>query len=55
MIIKREMLISEWDSLLVSHPEIDQTIVKLSNNSITIEEAINSLMKSILHGRLQND
>ena len=55
MIVTREMLISEWDSLLVSHPEIDQTIVKLSNNSITIEEAINSLMKSILHGRLQND
>ncbi len=50
-IIMSEMLISEWDSLLISHPEIDQIIEKLCNNSITIGEAIDSLITSIHNGR----
>jgi len=46
----REMLISEWDSILLSHPEIDEVIRKLCDSSITIGDAINSLRKSSLKG-----
>ena len=49
-LIMRELLISEWDSILLSHPEIDDVIQKLCDNSITIVEAIKSLRTSI-----QND
>jgi len=49
--IMREVLISEWDSLLVSHPEIDEIITKLCDSSITIDEAINLLRTSIPNGR----
>ena len=42
-IIMREMLISEWDSVLLSHPEIDEVIGKLCDSSITINEAIETL------------
>lgn len=49
--IMREVLISEWDSLLVSHPEIDETIRKLCDSSITIDEAIKLLRTSIPNGR----
>ena len=44
-VIMREMLISEWDSILFSHPEIDEVIGKLCDSSITIDEAIESLRK----------
>lgn len=44
-VIMREMLISEWDSILFSHPEIDDVIGKLCDSSITIDEAIESLRK----------
>ncbi|PDH24059.1 MAG: methylmalonyl Co-A mutase-associated GTPase MeaB [Marine Group II euryarchaeote MED-G35] len=49
--IMREVLISEWDSLLVSHPEIDEIITKLCDSSITIDEAIKLLRTSIPNGR----
>ncbi len=49
--IMREVLISEWDSLLVSHPEIDDIITKLCDSSITIDEAIKLLRTSIPNGR----
>lgn len=49
-VIMREMLISEWDSILLSHPEIDEVIRKLCDSSITIGDAINSLRKSSLKG-----
>lgn len=49
--IMREVLISEWDSLLVSHPEIDEIIRKLCDSSITIDEAIKLLRTSIPKGR----
>ena len=49
--IMREVLISEWDSLLVSHPEIDEIIRKLCDSSITIDEAIKLLRTSIPNGR----
>ncbi len=50
-VIMREVLISEWDSLLVSHPEIDEIITKLCDSSITIDEAIKVLRTSIPNGR----
>ena len=49
-VIMREMLISEWDSVLLSHPEIDEVIRKLCDSSITIGDAINSLRKTSLKG-----
>jgi len=49
--IMREVLISEWDSMLVSHPEIDDIITKLCDSSITIDEAIKLLRTSIPNGR----
>ena len=49
-VIMREMLISEWDSILLSHPEIDEVIRKLCDSSITIGDAINSLRKTSLKG-----
>ena len=49
-VIMREMLISEWDSVLLSHPEIDEVIRKLCDNSITIGDAIDSLRKTSLNG-----
>ena len=48
--IMREMLISEWDSILLSHPEIDELIRKLCDSSITIDEAIESLRKTAHNG-----
>ena len=49
-VIMREMLISEWDSILLSHPEIDEVIRKLCDSSITIGDAIDSLRKTSLNG-----
>ena len=49
--IMRERLISEWDSLLVTHPEIDEIISKLCIGSITVNEAIHILSSSIVHSR----
>ena len=49
-VIMREMLISAWDSILLSHPEIDEVIRKLCDSSITIGDAINSLRKTSLKG-----
>ena len=49
-VIMREMLISEWDSILLSHPEIDEVIRKLCDSSITIGDAINSLRITSLKG-----
>jgi len=45
-----ERLISEWDSILVSHPEIDNIISKLCDGSITIREAIEILVSSVRDG-----
>ena len=41
-----ERLISEWDSILVSHPEIDKIISELCDGSITVREAIEILVSS---------
>ena len=49
-VIMRELLISEWDSILLSHPEIDEVIRKLCDSSITIGDAINSLRITSLKG-----
>ena len=45
-----ERLISEWDSVLVSHPEIDNIISELCDGSITVREAIEILVSSIRDG-----
>ena len=45
-----ERLISEWDSILVSHPEIDKIISELCDGSITVREAIEILVSSIRDG-----
>ena len=47
-----ERLISEWDSILVSHPEIDNIISELCDGSITVREAIEILVPSIRDGGL---
>ena len=47
-----ERLISEWDSILVSHPEIDKIISELCDGSITVREAIEILVSSIRDGGL---
>ena len=47
-----ERLISEWDSILVSHPEIDNITSELCDGSITIREAIGILVSSISDGGL---
>ncbi len=47
-----ERLISEWDSILVSHPEIDNIISELCDSSITVREAIVILVSSIRDGGL---
>jgi len=47
-----ERLISEWDSILVSHPEIDNIISELCDGSITVREAIIVLASSIKGGGL---
>ena len=46
----RERLISEWDSVLVSHPEIDNIVTELCDGSITLREAIEILVSSIRDG-----
>ena len=46
----RERLISEWDSVLVSHPEIDNIVAELCDGSITLREAIKILVSSIRDG-----
>ena len=45
-----ERLISEWDSILVSHPEIDKIISDLCDGSITFREAIEILVSSVRDG-----
>ncbi len=47
-----ERLISEWDSVLVSHPEIDNIISELCDGSITVSQAIEILVSSIRDGGL---
>ena len=47
-----ERLISEWDSILVSHPEIDNIASELCDGSITVREAIEILVSSIREGGL---
>ena len=47
-----ERLISEWDSILVSHPEIDKIISELCDGSITVREAIEILVSSMRDGGL---
>ena len=46
----RERLLSEWDSILVSHPEIDNIVAELCDGSITLREAIETLVSSIRDG-----
>ena len=47
-----ERLISEWDSILVSHPEIDKIISELCDGSITVRQAIEILVSSMRDGGL---
>ena len=47
-----ERLISEWDWILFSHPEIDNIISELCAGSITVREAIEILVPSIRDGGL---
>lgn len=44
----REMLISNWDSLLLNHSQIDLYMEKLCRGSITINDAINSMITTII-------
>ena len=46
----RERLLSEWDSILVSHPEIDNIVSELCDGSITLREAIEILVSTIRDG-----
>ena len=46
----RERLITDWDSLLLSHPEIDSILEKLCDGSITIREAIDSVGSDLAKG-----
>ena len=46
----RESLLSEWDSILVSHPEIDNIVSELCDGAITLREAIEALVSSIRDG-----
>ncbi|MEC7426048.1 MAG: GTP-binding protein [Candidatus Thermoplasmatota archaeon] len=46
----RERLLSEWDSILVSHPEIDNIVSELCDGSITLREAIEALVSAISDG-----
>ncbi len=46
----RERLISEWDSLLLGHPEIESVLEKLCDSSITIAEAIDSMRNTLQSG-----
>ena len=46
----RERLLSEWDSIVVSHPEIDNIVSELCDGSITLREAIEALVSSIRDG-----
>jgi len=43
----RERLISEWDSLLLDHPEIESVLEKLCDSSITITEAIDAMRNTL--------
>ena len=45
-----ERLISEWDEVLVSHPEIDNFISELCDGSATVRQAIEILVSSIRDG-----
>ena len=47
-----ERLISEWDAVLVSHPEIDNIISELCDGSITVRQAIEILVSSMRDGGL---
>ena len=47
-----ERLISEWVSVLVSHPEIDNIISELCDGSITVRQAIEILVSSMIDGGL---
>ena len=46
----REMLLSSWDSLLLSHPEFEYYLEKLCDGSITADEALESMRSSISFG-----
>ena len=39
----RERLIASWDSVLLSHPEIESHMEKLCDGTITVDEAIKSM------------
>jgi len=43
----RELLLAQWDSLLLSHHEIEQHLEKLCDGSITVAEAINHMSSSL--------
>ena len=44
----REMLISNWDSLLLNHSQIDLYLEKLCSGSITVNDVINSMITEII-------
>ena len=44
----REMLISNWDSLLLNHSQIDLYLEKLCSGSITINDVIKSMITEII-------
>tara|TARA_Y100000588_G_scaffold90345_3_gene97226 strand:- start:554 stop:988 length:435 start_codon:yes stop_codon:yes gene_type:complete len=46
----RERLISHWVSLLITHERIESNLEKLSNGSITINDAIDSIGNSLNFG-----
>ena len=50
MIRMRETLISNWDSLLLNNSQIDLYLEKLCSGSITVNDAINSMIKEIISG-----
>ena len=46
----RELLLANWDSLLLNHPEMEQNLQKLSDGSKTMTEAIQDMASTLSLG-----
>ena len=46
----RELLLANWDSLLLNHPKMEQNLKKLCDGSKTITEAIQDMASTISLG-----
>ena len=46
----RELLLANWDSLLLNHPEMEQNLQKLSDGSKTMTEAMQDMASTLSLG-----